>query len=618
VGSGQTGIATPVQVTMASLCYPIPTSPTSAADTDLTSVSVGTGTNAAGCSAGTGPGSIAGVYASYLNQPSLTNLVRGGTAPFTIVSGQCPFFSNYSSNMAFYIDFDQSGTFELSEEVYDAGTFQLSPFAFTGTINIPTTALLGQTGMRVILSENNFDITPDAAFIWGEVEDYVVTIVNPAVPNDFQAFATNVVTGAFPTCSTNYTANLSQASDSPETAGAGNDAWYTFTAVTNAVRVQVTGATDNRVELYDGATLIASEDDVAANGNETLVFDGLTAGNQYFVAVIANGTASAATTCISHLPQSGCSAPSAGFPATITSPCQQFKSIFTSASSYTAYFDVNAAAPFDGVSVSTPGTTYHPISSFVGLPPLTGPVTYQVRVDATYNLTDAAGNPVSAVVPGTFNCTRNVVAHASIFLRTIDASPNVKPANALIGANSWLCGALNYQWTIQQFDAIGGNPLAPLPTVVNGPPVNRFLNLGGLGLVPNGIYKVNITPVFPTGNGNTGPDRWLIIAGPAAMILDENQAQAFEKNGTEATIESALYPNPSNGSFVNLNITGVEANVMVRVLDGMGRVVWTNNLVVEGSLNTIIAFERPLASGLYTVEMTYDGKVVTERLMVQK
>ncbi|MFO0385780.1 MAG: T9SS type A sorting domain-containing protein [Flavobacteriales bacterium] len=50
----------------------------------------------------------------------------------------------------------------------------------------------------------------------------------------------------------------------------------------------------------------------------------------------------------------------------------------------------------------------------------------------------------------------------------------------------------------------------------------------------------------------------------------------------------------------------------------MGRVVWTSNLVVEGSLNTIIAFERPLASGLYMVEMTYDGQVVTERLMVQK
>jgi hypothetical protein len=278
---------------------------------------------------------------------------------------------------------------------------------------------------------------------------------------------------------------------------------------------------------------------------------------------------------------------------------------------------VDGVAPFDGTSVATPNTTYHPITSFVGLPPLTGPETYQVAVDATYNLPDAAGNIETAVVPGTFNCTRNVVAHANIFLRDSDASPNVRPANAVIGANSWLCGALYYEWSIEQFDAIGGTSQG-LPTIVNGAPVNRFLNLGPLGLLPNGIYKVNVTPVFPTGNGNTGPDRWLIIAGPAPMILDGNQAEAYERTAEEPVIESALYPNPSNGSFVNLNITGVEANVMVRVLDGTGRVVWSNNLVVEGSLNTVIGFERPLASGLYTVEMTYDGKVVTERLMVQK
>ena len=617
-GSGQTGVATSVAVTMAPICYPVPSSPTSIADTDLLSVSVGTGTNNAGCATGTGAGSITGIYASYLNQPSLTNMVRGGSVPFSISSGQCPAFSNYAANMAIYIDFDQDGVFETSEEVYDAGALLLTPFTYTGTISIPISAPLGQTGMRVILAEDVADLTPTEPFFYGEVEDYVVNIVAPAVANDFPSFAVNVATGAFPTCSASQTVNLALASDSPETAGSGNDAWYAFTAQTNAVRIQVTGSSDNRVELYNGATLVASENDVTANGNETLVFDGLTSGTSYLVAVIANGAPASASVCISHLRQSGCSAPSSAFPATFTSPCQQFKSIFTSASSYTAYFDVNGTAPFDGTSVATPNTTYHPISSFVGLPPLTGPVTYQVRVDATYNLTDAAGNPVTAVVPGTFNCTRSVVAHADVVLRTQDASPNVRPANAMIAANTWLCGALYYEWTIQQFTAIGGSPEAPEPTVVNGPPTNRFLNLFPLGLVPNGIYKVNVRPIFPSGAGNQGSDRWLIIAGPAMMGEQEEEGVATLKDGVEATIASALYPNPSNGSFVNLNITGVDANVMVRVLDGMGRVVWTSNLVVEGSLNTIIAFERPLASGLYMVEMTYDGQVVTERLMVQK
>jgi len=618
-GSGQTGVATPVQVTMSAFCYPAPVAPTSSVDTDIAQVSVGSGTSNTACgNTAPGAGSVAGVYSSFLNQPALTSLVRGGSAPFSVTRQQCGSFGPYSSNVAIYIDLNQNGQFEDTEEVFDNGSLVLATTPITGSISIPLTATLGLTGMRVIAAESSTDLTPSTTFQWGEVEDYVVNIVAPAVANDFPSFAVNVTTGAFPTCSASQTVNLALASDSPETAGSGNDAWYAFTAQTNAVRIQVTGSSDNRVELYNGATLVASENDVTANGNETLVFDGLTAGTSYLVAVIANGAPASASVCISHLRRSGCSAPSSAFPATFTSPCQQFKSIFTSASSYTAYFDVNGTAPFDGTSVATPNTTYHPISSFVGLPPLTGPVTYQVRVDATYNLTDAAGNPVTAVVPGTFNCTRSVVAHADVVLRTQDASPNVRPANAMIAANTWLCGALYYEWTIQQFTAIGGSPVAPVPTVVNGPPTNRFLNLFPLGLVPNGIYKVNVRPIFPSGPGNQGPDRWLIIAGPAMMGEQEEEGVATLKDGVEATIASALYPNPSNGSFVNLNITGVDANVMVRVLDGMGRVVWTSNLVVEGSLNTIIAFERPLASGLYMVEMTYDGQVVTERLMVQK
>jgi hypothetical protein len=47
-------------------------------------------------------------------------------------------------------------------------------------------------------------------------------------------------------------------------------------------------------------------------------------------------------------------------------------------------------------------------------------------------------------------------------------------------------------------------------------------------------------------------------------------------------------------------------------------VIWKSDLVAEGTVNTTIAFDRPLASGIYTVELVYDGKVMTERMMVQK
>jgi hypothetical protein len=517
--------------------------------------------------------------------------------------------------VAIYLDANQDGIFQVSEELFDAGVFQTSPFTFSGTLNIPVTALTGTTGLRVICSESNADITPTSVFTWGEVEDYLVTVVNPAASNDFIGLAQPITTGAFPTCSALATANLPVATDSPQSAGVGNDVWYSFVATTNAARIAVIGGAaphNTQIELRDGVGVIATENDNTANGNETMIVDNLVPNTTYFVGVTQLAGSATATVCVSHLRRSTCDNPT-----TFNSPCTLYKSQFTSANSYTVTFDDNGVAPFVASATSTGGITTIPLSAFTTLPPMTSTQVYQVRVDATYNLPDAAGNITPAVVPGLFNCTRTVNAHAGVFLRNSDAFPNVKPANALIGANAWLCGALYYEWTLEQYTAVNGTS-AGLPVTVQGAPTNRFLNIGPLALIPNGIYKVNVRPVFTSGNGNLGPDRWLIIAGPAPMILDGNQAQTFEKNGTEATIESALYPNPSNGSFVNLNITGVEANVMVRVLDGMGRVVWTNNLVVEGSLNTIIAFERPLASGLYTVEMTYDGKVITERLMVQK
>jgi hypothetical protein len=614
--SGQTGIATPVQVSMSPVCYPVPSSPSDDADTEIFSTTVGTGTQVSDCiTPATGAGSVLGQYSSYLNQPSLTNLVRGGSAGFDIAVNSCGGF--FGSKVAIYIDFDQSGTFEVGEEVYEDALSSAGPNNRIGSFNIPVSVPLGQTGMRVILAEVGTltDITPSLAFTWGEVEDYVVTIVNPAAANDFIGLAQPITTGAFPTCSAVATANLPVASDSPESNGVGNDVWYSFVATTNAARIAVIGGAaphDTQIELRDGAGVIATENDNTANGSETMIVDNLIPNTTYFVGVTQLAGSATATVCVSHLRRSTCDNPT-----TFNSPCTNYKSQFTAANTYTVYFDDDGTAPFVATGTSTNGITIIPLSSFVGLPPMTSTTVYQVRVDATYNLPDAAGNITTAVVPGTFNCTRTVNAHAGVFLRDSDASPNVKPANAQIAANAWLCGALNYDWTIEKYTAVNGVSDG-LPVTVSGPATSRFLNLFPLGLEANGIYKVNVRPIFAGGPGNLGPDRWLIIAGPAPMILDENQAAAFEKNGAEATIESALYPNPSNGSFVNLNITGVEANVMVRVLDGMGRVVWTNNLVVEGSLNTIIAFERPLASGLYTVEMTYDGQVITERLMVQK
>jgi hypothetical protein len=76
-----------------------------------------------------------------------------------------------------WVDFDQNGVFDAVEytSLLINGTNPL-----TGTINVPATALLGQTGMRVRIRAGLF-AAPDACLTFGsgETEDYVVTIVAP-------------------------------------------------------------------------------------------------------------------------------------------------------------------------------------------------------------------------------------------------------------------------------------------------------------------------------------------------------------------------------------------------------------------------------------------------------
>jgi methionine-rich copper-binding protein CopC len=70
---------------------------------------------------------------------------------------------------------------------------------------------------------------------------------------------------------------------------------------------------------------------------------------------------------------------------------------------------------------------------------------------------------------------------------------------------------------------------------------------------------------------------------------------------------------------LNLNITGITSNeVYVRVLDSMGREVYTNRYSVDGSLNTMVNFNQSLAQGIYMVEMRAGEEVKTLRMVVTK
>jgi hypothetical protein len=162
--------------------------------------------------------------------------------------------------------------------------------------------------------------------------------------------------------------------------------------------------------------------------------------------------------------------------------------------------------------------------------------------------------------------------------------------------------------------------------VVNTGTSSRFFRTSNIpGVFGGARYRVRIRPVFASGPGTYDDASffYLRIAGVApGMVVAEDEtlpSELYMERNTENGVFAAIYPNPSNGELVNLNLAGIDSeNVNIRIMDATGRVVWTNRYVVEGALNTVIAFDRPLTSGLYMVEMTFGNEVITERMMVTK
>ena len=79
----------------------------------------------------------------------------------------------YNEVFKVWIDFDQSGVFDNSEEVYNSGL--TNTFPNIGTVSVPSTAAIGPTRMRISMQFNAGAGACDN-YTWGEVEDYCVNI----------------------------------------------------------------------------------------------------------------------------------------------------------------------------------------------------------------------------------------------------------------------------------------------------------------------------------------------------------------------------------------------------------------------------------------------------------
>ena len=98
--------------------------------------------------------------------------------------------------------------------------------------------------------------------------------------------------------------------------------------------------------------------------------------------------------------------------------------------------------------------------------------------------------------------------------------------------------------------------------------------------------------------------------------IDENCDCVGEVDGIEeARLAFGMFPNPTTGE-VTLTVAGFHTGVTVQVLDGAGRVVWTEqNVALQG--NTVLDLSS-LSSGTYNVMLSDDRGVSVKRLAIQR
>ena len=130
---------------------------------------------------------------------------------------------------------------------------------------------------------------------------------------------------------------------------------------------------------------------------------------------------------------------------------------------------------------------------------------------------------------------------------------------------------------------------------------------------------MRIRPNFTYGDGVFGPAQRIKVSNTAAgSMLNDGSVDATERTFELVNDGFAVYPNPSTGEILNVNITDIQSEkINVRVLDATGRIVLNNQYSVDGSLNTMIEFAEPLQNGIYMVEYTDNTTVKSQRLVIR-
>jgi hypothetical protein len=291
----------------------------------------------------------------------------------------------------------------------------------------------------------------------------------------------------------------------------------------------------------------------------------------------------------------------------------------------------NAATPFATTTLS--GTN--------GLTTMSNPAfglryggEYDATVDVVYTLQPSAGAAEVVTVNGasTGNCNDvSIMAIPALEVLSTQRCPaTLLRSNWLramrVNLSTSVCGVTNYTYEFTQVagaTACNNGTVNGLPITLTTSASSPYLGLGGLPALANvGAWDVRIRSNFGSGasaySSDYGPTQRIQVAGTSAsgeLLYEVVDAEKEMESSLEST---SLYPNPSNGEFVNVNMSELEkGQLQVRVLDAAGRQVYSSMYSVEDTFNTTITFNEKLSGGVYMIEMINAGRVKTQRLVVQ-
>ena len=159
---------------------------TTTADEEIYGVTMNGITNAYNCTTiAPGPGSSLSQYSNFTTLGNMWTFAPGSTVNFNIQEDECDGAPYYAFGTAIWIDYNQNNSFaDPGEKVFVENTTLIGPRNVINSFVIPSTALTGQTRMRIIVAESfaGNTLTECLSYGFGETEDYHIFIGAPGPP----------------------------------------------------------------------------------------------------------------------------------------------------------------------------------------------------------------------------------------------------------------------------------------------------------------------------------------------------------------------------------------------------------------------------------------------------